>query len=79
MSLDQPNLELQIPAFDVAEVAETVSKHLDQAAHRGAAVNQERHPIHLSRRLRPDGERDGEDTAAREGDERSSVKHRMTG
>jgi hypothetical protein len=41
-------------------------------------VNQERHAIDLSRRLRADGERRGEDTGPRDGDERPPVKHRMT-
>jgi NADH-quinone oxidoreductase subunit G len=68
----------QVLAFDVPEIAEAASKHVDQALDRLAAVNQERYPVDLPRRLRPDGERRSEEAAAHDGDERSPVDHRLT-
>jgi hypothetical protein len=38
-SIDQPNLDLQIVALDVTELAEAAPEYLDQALERRPAVN----------------------------------------
>src|SRR6266508_1489826 len=76
----ESKLDYQVPALDIAVLAQTVSecREKERGARRGREVSEVTDPMDLSRRLRLGGERRGEEHRTRACQERAPLHHWMS-